>query len=49
MRLHNASASQKALNERKLWLESRERELLKATPDELRETPMTSAWRDCNP
>ena len=49
MRLHNASASQMALNERKLWIENRSRELKGVSSDELHETPMTSAWRDCIP
>lgn len=49
MRLHKASASQKELNKRKLWLENRLRELKDVSSNELRETPKTSAWRDCNP
>ena len=49
MRLHEASASQKVLNKRKLWLEKRSRELKGVSSKELYETPMTSPWRDCDP
>ena len=48
MRLHDASASQKALNERKLWLEKRSVDLKVVSSKELCETPITSAWRDCS-
>ncbi len=49
MRLHDASASQNALKERKLWLEKRSRGLKGVSSNELREIPTTSAWQDCNP
>ena len=43
------SASHQALRSRKLWLERRSASLATQPPDELRITPTTSPWRDCNP
>tara|TARA_Y100001954_G_C15818979_1_gene608922 strand:- start:3276 stop:4157 length:882 start_codon:yes stop_codon:yes gene_type:complete len=48
LRLHDASASQKSLNARKIWIESREKELEGTPSNMLHEIPVTSVWREYN-